>query len=244
MMMKHLKTTFFFSFLFTACSDGNHTRQPASLTVLENLQKAREFTPEELNVAMTICYAMKSKRLQFRSKMLGSSFNFELSDSKCGGEINGLFQVETTLRTKSDLSIGELFFQQDKYSRKNRDLASESSFLGLVQTDIHGHLGQVCPEVLKNNNLSNTFSISETQKRQIVFDLDNKDGFSVFYAKEDDQKKFKIYRVDKFKVLSNFSSSGSYFGQVKESVRTIRCSDGSAGSQVITQKILRKPSGT
>ena len=97
----------------------------------------------EVNSALQVCYAFRSKRIRFRSDRLGNAFSFSFAHTKCDG-------------ATSSASLSANLRGEYESRPMNFDLFTTQNFESLVQTDQHGDLSGLCQMLFAGKDVSKT----------------------------------------------------------------------------------------
>lgn len=182
----------------------------------------------ELAVALRICYAFRSKKTEFRANKINSAFSFEVKYRACG---DTLFRPTEVI----DTTLKQVF----ESSPMIYDASSELRYLKEVQTHMDGHLSEICDQVIKGETPLNVEETSLSEIRQFQFTSTLGDGYQINYAKRasTNVSDYDVYKIEKYKVLTNSSVSGDLLGLVSEFERFEECS-GSNDPQTLIQEYI------
>lgn len=206
--------TILFSILFLA-SCGVGSRGPATSSQIgQALVAGGEFSDEEKNTAIRICYALRSKNTNFRANFLDQDFRFLVTERDCDGE-----EVNNTItaQLKSQGSNDQMVFI---------GLDSSKHFTNVI-TDQDGPISGLCTNLLQGGNPQRSilsgndlisFSFYATAQDFMIRRVASKVGES-----------FIINKEERFKILTD-ASSGLKIGKVSLATKDETCSNGAVAT--------------
>lgn len=177
--------------IIAGCGGGNSVLEK-KMGINAQMSEVRPITNDERNIATRICYAYQSKSKNFRSSgYVGSNFRFGGKKTDCQNVLTN-YEIPTKLQYDDNNNLiyspTAGFDQNLKFNRS-------------VQTDSFGYLAQLCPKVMTNQTISNTFE-QQNLRVQIIFFRENFDGFVLQYFTKQANNTYKIDSIEKFKVRS------------------------------------------
>lgn len=200
--------------LMAGCGSGHGGKNPPSMqySTSAQLQAVRNLTTEERNIATRICYAYQSKSTNFKTPdYMGATFNFNISSRDCTDKVDS-YIVNSILATDSN---NRLTFQS----------STTKPFRPIVQTTEVGYLVQLCSKIQNNLAISNTVSISDSERVQITLFRDSMDAFRIDRFTPNSENKFVISSSETFKIRTqNNLSSGQIVGMDEVFVKQETCS--------------------
>lgn len=167
--------------VFASCGRSPTGRAPSSLVGSEKLETG-VLNGLQRSIATNICYDLKTKDINWRSNLVGQTFNFDVEEQTCGELPQAVRTVSTKLVNISNSQ--QMLFEPPPGQTILR--------IG-VDSDQFGTLATICPQLIAGNNVSNTTSLgSETlqyvfhQKSSSLFD-----GYTVLYFKAGSTQAYK-----------------------------------------------------
>ncbi|MCP4913313.1 MAG: hypothetical protein GY909_09345 [Oligoflexia bacterium] len=220
--------------LLLACllaSSCGRERKPVDDTVDFNATVTaggNALSDSELAVALRICYAYRSKKTEFRANKINSAFAFDVKYRACG---DTLFRPTERL----DTTLKQVF----ESSPMIYDVSTDLRYLNEVQTHMDGHLSEICDQVIKGETPLNVEEISLSEVKQFSFSSTLGDSYQISFAKRasTNVSDYDVYKIERYKVLTNSSVSGDLLGLVSEFERYEECS-GSSEPQTLIQEFV------
>jgi hypothetical protein len=213
MLVKLIKFTVLSAFVAAAGSCGLDRkyieRSPATELSTAIVEGGRSLSESEMKVAVRVCFALRSKRNNFNTLLMGNTFSFRMKRTTCA-----------TSSTSSDAStvlsqnIDQLYYNT-KYT---------GEFNAVVETDVSGYLSLLCEKVIKGETPVNYYE-QGSESREISFSalsLDN-DRFTVKVG----QKSGSSVNTTKIVVLDVATSvnalGASLIGLIAKETRYLKC---------------------
>lgn len=167
--------------LFFVSCGRDQSRAPASKLGSE-LKIASSISGLQKNIAVNICFELKSKNILWRNNLLNTNFNFKVEESECSKLPEPTRTVTTTLK-------GPINAEAMRFDPTPGQILPFDE----VATDLHGILGEYCTDILKGNIVSDT--VSDTNgTRQISFQQASAsgfDGFTLLYFRANELVSYK-----------------------------------------------------
>ncbi|MBK25159.1 MAG: hypothetical protein CME70_14290 [Halobacteriovorax sp.] len=213
--------TILLSILFLA-SCGVSSRGPATSSQIgQALVAGGEFSDDEKNTAIRICYALRSKNTNFRANFLDQDFRFLITERDCDGEeANSTITAQLKGQSSNDQMI---------YS----GLDSSKHFANVI-TDQDGPMSGLCSSLLQGGNPQRSilsgndlvsFSFYATSQDFMIRRVANKVG-----------EGFIINLEERYTILTDPTSSGLKIGKVSLATKDETCSNGAVAT--ISQQAL------
>jgi len=202
-------------FVFISCGREN-TRAPSSSLGTE-MQLVSNLAGFQKQRAINLCFELKNKNIIWRNNLLNSNFKFSVVEKECGKFEEPVRIVTTTL--KGPINAEAMRFDPP---------AGQILPYYLVETDVHGVLANLCTDILKGQNVSNTFSTVDGTA-QISF---RDDGFTLQYYKNGETTSYREVVKD-FELDTSKLPSTAHKGLEKSTRMRETCVNG--GTASITQ---------
>lgn len=201
--------------LVASCGSGHEGANPPSMaySTSAQIQAVRNLTTDERNIATRICYAYQSKTTNFKTPdYMGGTFSFNISTKNC-------------LDVK-DAYVVNAILASDNNNRLTFQTSSTKSFRPIVQTTEVGYLVQLCSKIQNNLAISNTVSISDSERVQISFFKDSMDTFRIQTFTPNAKKEFVISSSETFKVRTQANlTSGQIVGMDEVFIKQETCAN-------------------
>ena len=203
--------------VLSSCGGGNSIVNKAFSTNAV-LSEEHPLSNLERNIATRICYAYQSKSNNFRSsEFLGKTFLFSAKKTDCKN------------KTMNYVINSILKFDSNNFLIYSPVIAIDPAldFNGKVQTDTIGYLAQLCPKIIRNEEISNTSDQSGV-KVQISFSHDKFDAFFLQYFIKQLDNSYKIDSAQKFQVRTQIDYNTGQILGMDESYTTQKICTGKA----------------
>ena len=219
-MLKKIKL---FNFLIVALSvnscgieRGHKSRTPATELASSLTPGGRTLSSLELKVAVRICFALRTKRNNFNTVLMGRSFIFNQTSRFCNGSVSGATEVSTVLSQNS----GNLFYQTS--------FAGE--FMSDIETETAGLIAPLCEKIIKGDNTVNYY---EKSNEAFEFSFNpissNEDNYTIKVAQKaniNGSEGLNITKIISHDIATNTVRYGkSLVGLSYKIIRYIRCND-------------------
>ncbi len=196
--------------LLSSCGVGS--RGPATSSQIgQALVAGGEFSDDEKNIAIRICYALRSKNTNFRANFLDTDFRFLLTERDCNGQesINNI-----TAQLRSQGANDQMVFSGLDPSKHFVNVLTDQDGIisGLCANLLQGGTPQ--RSILSGNELI-SFSFYATAQDYVIRRVANKVGES-----------FIINKEERYKILTDAASSGLKIGKVSLVTRDETCPNG------------------
>jgi hypothetical protein len=147
-------------FLLAACGPGNQRPiEAGNVSLGQELSNSYTLTGERKNVALRICYAYRSKRVEFRSNHLDDTFQFSVKNRPCNGDESNK-TISATL--KEPLLSQPMIFDSSERTM---------TWFNSVNTDADGVLGNFCDSIIRGDTVTNLLSSSSSQQEVVEFSV-------------------------------------------------------------------------
>lgn len=170
-----------FVLIFASCGRSPTGRAPASLLGSEKLESS-SLSGLQKSLATNICYEFKSKDINWRTNLVGQTFNFDIEEQVCG-------EAAKPVRTVSTKLVNLANSQQMIFD----PAVGQTIMRTGVDSDQFGTLASICPQLLAGNNVSNTKTVGG-ETLQYVFHQKSSsqfDGYTVLYFKGGSTQAYK-----------------------------------------------------
>lgn len=121
-----------FLLIITACGRSPTSRAPASF--LNGTMEAAIISGTQKQIALNLCFELKTKNMLWRQHSLGKNISFQVSEQACNGSARGTETVSTIL--KGPLNSQAMVFDSQ--------IGGSSVPYSSVTTDAHGDLIEIC----------------------------------------------------------------------------------------------------
>lgn len=207
---------------------GKVERDPASGLQQSITIGGRPLTEQEMNSAVRICFAFRTKRNNFNTVSMGSTFDFKMNRETCDPTTSAVTtDVTSTLTQLND----NLRFDTNYTGEFHRE----------VETDISGTLRALCSEVIKGNTPSN-YREANNQVYEVSFtSLGVLDRYSVRigYKNSSDSLQATTIKLETFDVATRTDTFGANFvGVVSEYKRYLKCNNDANLFDTLTQTFV------
>lgn len=161
----HLLFIFLAQLLIFGCGQNNSEGilQAQMATVKPNLNYIRTLNGDEVNIALRVCYALKTKRIKFKADLNGTDFHYQSTEKKCDGA-----SVEKNYQSKLKVEVdGKMTYETDY----------QGFYLSEVPTDLNSPMQSICEKLFQGEIPDNTFQTTPHQRNQ--FEFYHKEGIDV-----------------------------------------------------------------
>ena len=211
--------------LVTSCGQGNQNSLDGMIAeVKPNLNYIHKLEADEVNIALRICYALKTKRINYRADLNGQKFKYKSNEQNCDG----------TIKNES--------YQAELKVPQNGTMKYESSYQGFhlseVPTDINPPMNSICSKLFQGEIPENTFQSSDSQRMQFKFSQDSGIDIINIHSGVKDTKNVElegyitnyvtIYEIESFPAVPQMT------GVIKKAHLIKQCSNKSKEKHIIS----------
>ncbi len=222
--------TLFFIFTISLLSCGRENGlglKNKDIFIKPNLNYQRKMTNEEMNIALRICYALKTKRIHYKANRNGQRLNYSREEKKCG-QVEELSKFSTVLLVPNN---GPMIYQSE----------DNGFFIKEVPTDLNFPLGPICNKLFKGEKMEIVHQVSDLSKLQYEFkSRDGKDLVYMYYGIQDLKNKaldgYSTTHVDVYE-FEVFPSSIHLTGVVVDHYKTSFCDESKEAQKQISIKL-------
>ncbi|MGB0452124.1 MAG: hypothetical protein ACPGJV_00300 [Bacteriovoracaceae bacterium] len=189
------------------------------------LLEASNISGNQRDVALRICYALRDKRVYYRSNYLNKVFGFKVINRDCSGNSD---QEEISAILTATLTSSPMFYNLSE---------SDMDFKREVMTDRQGDLVSICNSLFKGREISNLISDLGTTRMQVNFleSTGSGDQFMFLTAIKNtegqyivsERSSYFVHTEDKYKTLPEY-------GHIYKVVESKTCDSGTSSTEVDT----------
>ncbi|MBI2519601.1 MAG: hypothetical protein HYV97_04265 [Bdellovibrio sp.] len=204
--------------ILASCGEaGPQKRVPASTSIGSILDTPKPLANKEMEIAYTMCLALRNKSTEYRSKHLNQIFSFEVEYTACN-------------RTSSSTVI------TTRLNEANNVLVYDSSlstfYFKNVETHTTGMLAPICGTLLKGQPTTDTIDEGDGKRQFNFYAEDGRAKFTSYLARRDANAQsstfgqFIVVREDIKQIETGPVLPGVILGLESDQTQRIPCPDG------------------
>lgn len=230
MFKQHQILILLISLLFIGCGNGNGPINEVAQTGLGQEMSASAIIGDEpLNTALRICYAYRTKRVEYKANYLTETFQFSVVNHLCNSG-------HVTVNVNGTL-LQPLQSQPMIYDSTTRNLEWYSS----VNTDVDGSLSGICGAIIGGHSVSNEISNTGSSKTMVVFSQNtDRDHYAVITGTRNDDGNYVITKKETFYVETE-NQQAPFVGQDNDIYLEENCPEGSQNELKKIEQTWKKP---
>jgi hypothetical protein len=221
-------------FILTIASCGKKESVSISdrdISLHANLNYMREFSTDEVNIGLRVCYALKTKRLRMKADYNGQKYNMKSYQTDCDGS-----RQMKSFQTILNVLVGD---------KMTFDTSYQGPHLDQVPTDQNSPMKTICAQLFEGELPENTVQISEDSRIQFEFTTENgMDFINMHYGIKDLANLaldgYKTSYVEEFGIYV-LPSSIALTGMVVDYYHTTLCADNDKQHTIAVELISGDP---